>query len=288
MLTAGSPELGLANRARWSWADQETLSRLLTAYDPITLAEMTNAALLDRAELKFVMPQTLLLPVLAGLGDSYRVLVVGEQPFSHYRTLYFDTADLTMYRRHHAGAPDRYKVRAREYVDSRAAFLEVKHKTGAQRTVKDRIPTEAPVTALPPQARTFLAQACPYPAEALHATLWNHYTRITLVSKQRPERVTLDMGLAFAHNDACATLPGIVVAEVKYAGDRRASEFARLMRHYRVRGASFSKYCMGVSLLYPDVKHNRFKAEQRRIERLTGAVPPVQVRELRSIDLNWL
>ena len=232
-------------------ADLQTLRGLLATFEPITLAQMSGAALLDRSELKYVLPQSLLAPVLAELRGAYRVLVVAGQPLSRYRTLYFDTDDLAMYRRHHAGAPDRYKVRAREYVDSHAAFLEVKHKTGGRRTVKSRIPTEELVTALTPQAADFLAEACPYPADELTACLWNHYTRITLVSKQRAERVTLDLDLAFAREADRAALPGIVVAEVKYQGARHASEFARLMHEHHVRDTSFSKYCMGVSLLYP-------------------------------------
>jgi len=250
-------------------ADLQTLRGVLATFQPITLAQMTGAALLDRSELKYVLPQSLLLPVLAELRDAYRILVVAGQPFSHYRTLYFDTDDLALYRRHHAGTPDRYKVRAREYVDSHAAFLEVKHKTGGRRTVKSRIPTEDLVTALTPQAADFLADACPYPAHELTAALWNHYTRITLVSKQRAERVTLDLDLAFVREADRAGLPGIVVAEVKYQGARHASEFVRLMRVLHVRDTSFSKYCMGVSLLYPDVKHNKFKAKQRLVARLT-------------------
>ncbi len=259
----------LPDRQRTQAPDyQAALGGLLATFAPITLAEMTGAALLDRAELKFILPQNLLLPALAELRDAYRVLVVAGRPFSQYRTLYFDTDDLAMYRRHHAGAPDRYKVRAREYVDSHAAFLEVKHKTGAWRTIKSRIPAETPISALPGRAATWLANACPYPADALCPILWNHYTRITLVSTARPERVTLDLDLAFSRAEARAALQGIIVAEVKYTGDRHASEFAQLMRRYHVRGTSFSKYCMGVSLLYPDVKHNRFKAKQRLVERL--------------------
>jgi hypothetical protein len=246
------------------------LRELLATFEPITLTEMAGAALLDRSETKYVLPQGLLASVLTELCDSYRVLVVAGQPLSHYRTLYFDTDDLALYRRHHAGAPDRYKVRAREYVDSHAAFLEVKHKTGGRHTVKSRIPTEAPVTALPAQAANFLAEACPYAADELAATLWNYYTRITLVSKLRAERVTLDLDLAFVRDGAPVTLSGIVVAEVKYEGKRHASEFARLMHLHHVRDTSFSKYCMGVSLLYPDVKHNRFKAKQRLVARLAG------------------
>jgi hypothetical protein len=248
---------------------QPVLNELLATFEPITLAQMEDATLLDRSEIKYLLPQRLLLPTLAELREAYRVLIVAGQPLSHYRTLYFDTDDLTLYRRHHAGAADCYKVRAREYIDTQAAFLEVKHRTGARHTVKSRIPMAAPITESTPLAADFLADACPYPAETLVAALWNHTTRITLVSKLRAERVTLDLDLAFVRAGQQVGLPGIVVAEVKYAGMRHASEFVRLMRVCHVRDASFSKYCMGVSLLYPAVKHNRFKARQRQVARLT-------------------
>jgi hypothetical protein len=285
MLTMmGSPDLRTAIAGAWPWACAETeleqpaqatlhtLRWLLDTFEPITLAQLAGAALLDRSEIKYVLPQSLLAPVLAELRDAYRVLVIGAgQPLSRYRTLYFDTDDLALYH-HHAGAPDRYKVRAREYVDSHAAFLEVKHKMGERHTVKSRIPTDDLMTALTPQAADFLAETCPYTADELAACLWNHYTRITLVSKQRAERVTLDLDLAFVREAECAGLPGIVVAEVKYQGARSASEFARLMRAHHVRDTNFSKYCMGVSLLYPNVKHNKFKAKQRLVARLTKGV----------------
>lgn len=60
-----------------------------------------------------------------------------------------------------------------------------------------------------------------------------------------------------------------MVAEVKYQGMRPTSDFAQLMRTYHVRDTSFSKYCMGVSLLHPEVKHNKFKAKHRLVARLT-------------------
>jgi hypothetical protein len=252
--------------------DRHRLCDLLTPFEPITLAQMDAAALLDRSEVKYVLPQNLLTSLLPELRGAYRVLVVEKQPCSRYRTLYFDTANLELYRRHHAGAHDRYKVRTREYVDSHTAFLEVKHKVGASHVVKNRIPINGVVADLTAQAAAFVADTCPYPAEALHARLWNHYTRITLVSKGHLERVTLDLGLVFAWGERRQALSGIVVAEVKYQGHRQASEFVRLMRAHHVRDTSFSKYCMGVSWLYPDVKHNRFKAEQRMVARLAQGV----------------
>ncbi|MEJ5198534.1 MAG: polyphosphate polymerase domain-containing protein [Anaerolineae bacterium] len=244
------------------------LSGQLSAFEPITLAEMEGVALLDRSEVKYVFAQSLLPTALERLSNAYRVLVVAGKPYSHYRTLYFDTADLALYRRHHAGALDRYKVRTREYLDSHAAFLEVKHKIGERHTVKERIPIRPPATVRTPQAADFLARACPYPADALSPSVLNLYTRITLVGKGRAERVTLDLGLTFARDGQRVTLPGIVVAEVKYSGPRRGSEFMELMHRLHVREAGFSKYCLGISLLYPEVKHNRFKPKQRLIVRL--------------------
>lgn len=244
------------------------LLALLGTFDSVTLAEVADAALLDRTELKYVMPQRLLTQVLSSLSADYRVLTVAGQRLSHYRTLYFDTADLALYRRHHAGAPERYKVRAREYVDSHAAFLEVKHKTKLRHTVKSRIPTTGLLTSLGRLSAEFLEGICPYAADDLAARLWNRYTRITLVSKRRPERVTLDLDLSFSWDGTSVRLPGIVVAEVKYPGSIYASDFGRRMRDLHVRGASFSKYCIGISLLYPQEKHNRFKAKHQLIARL--------------------
>src|SRR5512143_3840741 len=108
-----APQVRLAAEGGWRRDEagerpsQPALRHLLATFDLITLAQMSGAALLDRSEIKYVMPLRLLVPVLADLRGAYRVLVVAGQPFSRYRTLYFDTGDLAMYRRHHAGAPDR-------------------------------------------------------------------------------------------------------------------------------------------------------------------------------------
>jgi hypothetical protein len=88
-------------------ADQQVIRGLLAGFEPITLAQMDGVALLDRSELKFVIPQNLLAPVLAYLCASYRVLVVNGRRLSRYRTLYFDTDDLELYRRHHGPAARR-------------------------------------------------------------------------------------------------------------------------------------------------------------------------------------
>lgn len=249
-------------------AQDARLRGLLARFEPIQLAEMNRVALLDRTETKYVLSLETLLRALARLDDAYAVLVVAGQRLNRYRTLYFDTADFALYHRHQQGARERYKLRAREYVETRFSFLEIKHKTNKGRTVKSRISTPQLMTALGECPPAFLVENFPYDAAELQPRLWNRYSRITLASRTRPERVTLDVDLAFAWGGQQAALPGVVIAEVKQERSSRDSEFVGLMRAHGVRSTGFSKYCLGVSLLYPEVKHNRLKAKQRLIAKV--------------------
>lgn len=247
-----------------------SLIKHLAAFDPISLAELNGVALLDRIEVKYLLPVAAVSDVLLRLRSSYSALSAAEQQLHHYRTLYFDTPDLAMYRRHHMGARIRYKVRARQYVDSRITFLEVKHKTNKRHTVKSRLPTNELVTAMNRCSLEFLRDKCPYNAIELVPTLWNTYSRITLASKTRCERVTLDLNLAFAWDGRKMDLPAVVVAEVKRDGSSHESDFMTLMRQIGMRKTGFSKYCVGVSLFFPEVKHNRFRSAHRLIARLNN------------------
>jgi hypothetical protein len=248
---------------------EAAVTTILAGFDPILLAELSQVALLDRVEVKYVLPLSLLDAVLLGVQPQYRALVVEGQRLNHYRTLYFDTPELDMYRRHHMGARNRYKVRARQYVESRYTFLEVKHKTNKQHTVKSRLSTAALVTSMNRSSVAFLRDKCPYNGLELVPQLWNTYTRVTLVSKTHCERVTIDLGLAFAWQGRRLALPNVVIAEVKRDGDAAESDFITLMRQLGVRKQGFSKYCVGVSLLYPAVKQNRFRALHRLIARIS-------------------
>jgi hypothetical protein len=234
---------------------------------------MNSAALLDRVEVKYLLPLSALDEVLQRLRPDYAALTITEQQLNHYRTLYFDTPDLAMYRRHHMGARNRYKVRSRQYVESCVSFFEVKHKINKRHTVKTRLPTSELVTGMNRGTLAFLVDKCPYNAIELVPALWNTYTRITLVSKGHCERVTLDLNLAFAWQGQKAGLASVVVAEVKRDGSTHDSDFITLMRQMGIRKRGFSKYCVGVSLLYPGVKRNRFRAAQRLIERLGRGEP---------------
>jgi len=239
-------------------------------FTPISLENMDSVALLNRIDIKFTMPMGELLRSLPALQEDYQMLSVCGQRLNHYRTLYFDTHGFDLYRMHVNGVADRYKVRSREYTVSGLSFLEVKHKTRKGRTIKDRIATALPVTEMNLEAETWLEHVYPFNIRDLEPKIWNTYTRITLVSKSYCERVTLDLNLDFFTTGKAAHVDGIVVAEVKRDAEARYSPFLAEMRHHRIRPQGFSKYCLGVSLLFDQVKKNSLKPKMLWIKKMNG------------------
>ncbi len=255
--------------AKMTHAQMHTgLVGLLSHFAPISLAEMDGVALQDRTDTKFVFHSDQLLSMLDALAGQYRVLEIDGVRLQRYRTLYFDTDDFALFRLHHARRRNRYKVRSRRYEESGRACFEIKRKTSADRTVKERLWTPHLICEVTPEVRDFLREHLPSDVSALQPRLWNTFGRITLVGLQRLERVTIDVGLRFRRDQHIVVLPGVVIAEVKQAGHDRNSDVIRLMRAARIRPRGFSKYCIGVSLLYTDVKQNNFKPTCRFLHTL--------------------
>ena len=245
---------------------------LAESFASISLSEMEGVALLDRLDTKFVLTTTQLWDALSDLREQYWMLDVDGVRLNHYRTLYFDTPDFDLYRAHVNERPERYKVRSREYTDSGLAFFEVKHRTRKDRTIKDRIRTAEQVTSLSPEIGGWLGDVAPLDGSSLEPKLWNAFLRMTLVNKQCCERVTLDLGLAFFTDTRQVTLDGVAIAEVKM--DRAtgaasgSSPFLGEMRARRIHPRGFSKYAMGVAMLYEGVKKNSLKPRLLWVEKL--------------------
>ena len=254
----------------WEWhTPLPELVGLAGSFNPISLIDMEAVALLNRTDTKFVMSSQQLVRVLEVLQQDYSLLEVHGQRLSHYRTLYFDTPDFALYHMHVNGQLNRYKVRSREYIDSDTSFLEVKHKTNRGRTIKDRLNTDQPVEAMTLGAEEWLRGIYPYDIQALAPKLWNTFTRLTLVSKERCERVTLDVDLTTYTDEKVVHLGGIAIAEVKMESKSQPSAFMTEMRHQKIYRQGFSKYCVGISLLYDQVKKNKMKPKLLQLEKIT-------------------
>src|SRR3972149_10086222 len=245
-------------------------AHLLSRFEPIELAQMDKVAMLDRIETKYVLDVRQLFLALASLSGQYWVLGINGIQQSSYQNLYFDTAGFMLYLRHHAGARNRHKVRSRRYADTGRSFLEVKFKTNKNRTVKQRLETGELISRFDAQTSPFIYSPLGPETQSLEPKIWIDFSRITLVSKHQPERLTLDMNLRFCNDEDAVPLEDVVIAEVKQARENSNSAFIRHMKAMRIRPLEFSKYCIGVSMLYRNIKHNSFKPTLRVVRNLMG------------------
>ncbi len=232
---------------------------ILNSFDPISLKEMDNVKLQDRVDTKFMFRDVLLPRIFQDMLKDYRILEVAGYRFSNYETLYFDTADFKLYIQHHNGKQNRFKFRSRKYVESNLHFFEVKFKSNKGRTVKDRIKHHEVVKELEGKAGEFLIETSGHDPAQYKARIWVNYRRHTFVSKTTQERLTIDTDLTYLDDKNQKTYNGLVIAEVKQGSSLDKSPFISLMRKYRVREKSISKYCLGVISLHPEIKKNRFK-----------------------------
>ena len=244
------------------------IEQLLAQLSPIYLSQMSDAELLNRIDTKYLIPINFLPTILKQVSTCYRVLDIDGVRLNRYHTVYYDEPDFKFYTQHHNRHGDRYKVRARQYLDSNISFFEVKHKTNKKRTIKTRLPLNAECQTNASDLGIFIEHHVPTASNQLEVKLWNDYLRFTLVDPSKPERVTIDLALAFGHEETQIQLPGFAIVEVKQKRFALDSPFIKVMRRLGIRSSSFSKYCAGVYLLYDDVKTNNFKPIMRKVQKL--------------------
>jgi hypothetical protein len=232
---------------------------ILASFDPITLKQMDNVKLLDRVDTKFMFRDSFLPEFLEKMKEQYFVLEAGEKRYTHYETLYFDTEHFGLYLRHHNGKLNRFKFRARRYVESNLHFFEVKFKNNKGRTIKDRIKRPEIIQQIADKSEELVRSISPVDPRTLHAKLWVNYLRMTFVNKHSQERLTIDTEMVFIDPKNSVNYTGLVIAEVKQGSSRDKSPFIDMMRAHSIQKKSISKYCLGVISLNPEIKKNNFK-----------------------------
>lgn len=238
----------------------------LNEFHPITLDEMDAVKLMDRTDTKFIFHINQLPEILNRAKLFYKVFEINSKRISDYKTLYYDTPDLDLYKIHHTGKLNRYKVRHRTYIDSDLGFLEVKYKNNKGKTFKSRIKEREPLFNWNENSVVFLQKKTPYLADHLQPTLWVNYSRITLVNIESKERLTLDLNLQFINGNQEQNLETLIIAEVKQE-KAKGSPFVNIMKQLHIREGSISKYCMAMAYTEPNIKTNRFKQKLLSIKK---------------------
>ena len=239
----------------------------LDLFDPISLEEMGKAELMDRTDLKYMFRLDQLDFFMSSVAEYYKVLEINGKRLFRYETVYYDTAYNKLYRNHHNGIMNRFKVRHRTYVDSNLGFLEVKVKNNKGRTVKERIKCSRPESLNDKDTASFICSLVAIDPGELHEKIDINYDRITLVSKTNAERVTIDLNLTFIAEGKENMVDDLVIAELKRDA-KMESPFLKLMRDNNVKIGSMSKYCMGMAVLELDPKKNNFKEGLMKIFKL--------------------
>ena len=239
--------------------------------EPISLQDMEQVRLMNRIDTKYLTTVRMVEKLLELACGQFLVQEIDGRRLMTYNTVYYDTPDENMYYQHQRGKKSRRKVRIREYVDSNTTpFLEIKNKNNKGRTKKKRVAFE-PGASIDEYA-DFIGKHTEYEAEALCPQIENRFLRITLVNKEKTERITIDTSLEF-HNFATGikkSLPELAIIEWKRDGLSSNSRLKPLLRELRIKENGFSKYCIGMALTNPDLRQNRLKQRLRLVEKITN------------------
>jgi len=240
--------------------------KILENFQGTSLSEMDEVKLMNRTDTKFVVKRTLFNEVLPTLGEHYKVLEILGNRINSYETLYYDHPNFQFFLDHHNGRGNRFKVRIRNYVESKLYFLEIKNKVKG-RTIKKRIKVDDFELDFSEKSKGFINDVIGKETN-LEAKLWNSFGRITLVNNKEKERLTLDLNLTFEWKDNKVVYDHLVIAELKQENVNRNSVFYSLMKENGIGPYSISKYCVGAVSLNPSLKYNNFKDKLLLIDKL--------------------
>lgn len=248
------------------------MDKILNNFPPIMLEEMSGIKLMNRIDTKFVTTRPRLLQLLRMLEGDYLVQEIDGAWNMPYDTIYWDTEHYDMYNAHQTGRANRQKLRFRTYLCSDLQFMEVKSKNNHGRTKKKRM--EVKDMQLDEASKAdFLHQYLHYEIEALRPTIQNRFDRVTLVNRNKTERLTIDTNLRFQNlvSGKGLDMRDLVIIELKREGLCYSPVLEKLCAlHIRPHG--FSKYCMGSALTNEALNVNRFKRKLIEIDKIRRAV----------------
>ena len=218
------------------------MEKLLEAFEPITLAEMSGVKLMNRTDTKFVTTMPMLRRLLQMARGDYFIQDIDGERNMLYDTTYYDTRDFAMYNEHQHGHVNRQKIRFRTYVSSHLQFMKVKTKNNHGRTKKKRMEV-ADMNLSDAEKRDFLARHLRFDVDSLVPHMHNYFRRVTLVNKAKTERLTIDTALQFNNmlTGRQRQLDSLVIIELKRDG-LVFSPVLNMLRQLRIMPHGFSKY----------------------------------------------
>lgn len=238
----------------------------------ISLDELNETtSLLTRHDRKYIVEPDMVDRLMEEAARELKILEVGGQRVTPYRSTYFDTPDLISYRAAATSRRRRFKVRTRHYGDDPLGWLEVKVRSGRGHTIKQRVQLTGdggagPMATLDDRAMEFLSgftEIAPHVGR-LEATMVTTYDRATLATTgpvATGQRITVDRNLRAHLIDGSPVdlggLPEMAIIEAKSATEHPGTFDRTLWRAGR-RPVSMSKYAISMARAHPGLAHNKW------------------------------
>ncbi len=245
------------------------LADILKEFDPVSLDGISGVRYMNRIDTKYLFSAGKLPDLLRMVKSYYRTLEIEKMRIFSYKTVYFDTPELLFYNQHVTGKLNRTKVRIRTYESNGLTFLEVKHKTNKGRTSKSRLEKEPGDMNHIEQSREFLEELISPSAGSLKPVINTAFTRITLVSLELAERITIDYDIRWNNlKGDSLRMPFLAIAEIKSGKSTSMSPFFARLKELGIRSTGFSKYATGMALVNRAPRQNNLKPKFLLINRI--------------------
>jgi hypothetical protein len=157
----------------------------------------------------------------------------------------------------------------RKYLVSDICFLEIKKKNNLGITNKIRRQIKDFETDLTLDSKEFITNSN-INNIFLEPSLYNNFSRMTFVNKSEAERLTIDVDLSFSFGAKEKKFDKLVVIEIKQEGKRLNTTINRVLKSMSILPTNFSKYCIGISNTLDNIKSNRFKEINLKINKLNN------------------
>ena len=257
-----------------------TYNTKLQGFEPISLTELNaKASYLKRIDKKYLLNGVQFAEVLGELQNDFKVLEIKGKKIFSYDNVYMDSDDYLFYNQHQDKKDSRTKVRTRYYIDSNLAYFEYKQKINwITSKYRYEFPSEEHGFMTKGKKRFFewVWQSMYSTVEAPKITpsIQTKYKRITLVSNDGSERLTIDFDIKINNlrdkKSKEVNLKNLVIIESKSLNDNCKS--TEIMRNNNLEEAkSCSKYSLwvvysGLAKKFDTFKETMIKIKEIRLE----------------------
>lgn len=236
----------------------------------VSSGDLPPVRLRRRNTVKYIIPCDKLPEFLDTMKVDFSLVEREGEILRRTELQYFDTPVFSFYRDHINGKLNRIKIRSRRVNLENVHVLEVWKRKNKGEMVKKCYPADSLgglILQRPKLGKYFPDSDTPELVPALDC----RFDRLTFIRKDGRERITLDVGLTFMNpgdEDRVISFSEVAILEVrrkKYV----KSFLSQWLKTTGFRKSNISKYCLGISRIYPGLKSNTYKSVLRNIEKYT-------------------